>query len=812
VSGERGRRRSRAAASAALAAALAVAVVGFTVGAVAVGAVAVGAVAVGAVARTAAAPAPEGPPARSPARHAVLLLVGGLPWAALRDASLPGLQLWVSRGAVAAMNTQGAGRDLADAYLTIGAGSRATATGWAGEAYEAGERLPEGVAADLYGRNTGRPAALAAPAAPIVTGAAGLSTAVHLGLAALQARAAAENHLVVPGALGEELRRAGLGVAVLGNSDAVGKARRFAALVAMDARGLVPEAFIGHDATRAEPAAAGGLLTDWDALQRAFSQAWTNAGFIVIDEGDIGRITAALPVLAPAAAGALTRQALQDLDGFLAFLARSLDTRRDLFILASVVPAEGDAAHGEGLAPLVVAGPGVPGGGVLSSPTVRRRALAANIDLAPTVLRHFGLQAPPWMYGAPVHGTAAIDGAAGDAASNAVGEADRLRLGARAAQVQRAPLIRGYITAEVVVLLAAAWLILAPKPPARAPGAASAAFLALAAVPLALLLAPVSGATAPLPAAGVIAALTAVLAAAGRLAGGPLARRLLRERAVPPFAPFLAVALATLAAVAGDALAGGELAATSALGYSLISGARYYGVGNEYAGVLAGAGVFAAAALAELARPGPALIVTTLAVGLPVTALLASPAVGANVGGAMAAAVGFGYLLWRASGRRLGLKGLFALLGAAAAAFLAMAGADLLRHQAPSHLARTLVQVQKAGIGVAVDVIARKVALNIKLVRYTIWSRVLLVTLGTFAVVLYRPVGLLRQALGRYPRLRVGLEGVVAASVAALAFNDSGVVAAATALIFASAPLAAVLLANRTPGTRIAGPRGGPAP
>lgn len=744
----------------------------------ALGVVAVAAVAAAPHPPPDAAPLDAAPLDAAPARHAVIVVAGGLPWSALGDAGLAGLQWWLERGAVAAMNAQAAGREAADAWLTIGAGSRATATAWGGDAYETDERLAEGDAAALYSRNTGS-----------TTAGAG---AVHLGIEAIRGKAAAENHLVVPGALAEELRRAGLLAAALGNADLPGEPRRYAALVAMDGAGRLPWAFIGREAAVADAAAPGGLRTDWDAVERAFAQAWARASLIVVDEGDLGRLAAAPPLLSPDAAGAATLRALTGLDRFLGFAATMVDPARDLFILASAVPAAGDAVRGEGLAPLVAAGPGIPAGGALSSATTRRRGLAANLDLAPTVLRHFGRDAPVGMYGAPLHGMAAAD---------AVGEAQALRRGALAAQAQRLPLIRGYITAEVVALLAAAWLIVAPRAAAGALAAARWALLGLTAVPLALLLLPTLGALSPPVAAAAAVALTAAIVAASHGPAAILARVAGREAGTPPFAPFAVVALATLAAVAVDALSGGHLAPASPLGYSFISGARYYGVGNEYAGATIGAAVFAAAALVEWARARPAAATAVAAtLGAAVTLLLGAPGVGANMGAALASTVGFGYLAWRASGRRFSGRAAVALLAAAAAMLLLIAALDGLGAAPPSHVGRALADARRGGAGLLVQTVARKVALNIRLVRYTIWSRVLLVTLLTFAVSLYRPVGLLRHALARYPALRLGLEGVAAASVAALICNDSGVVAAACALIYASAPLAAVLLAERAAG------------
>ena len=75
----------------------------------------------------------------------------------------------------------------------------------------------------------------------------------------------------------------------------------------------------------------------------------------------------------------------------------------------------------------------------------------------------------------------------------------------------------------------------------------------------------------------------------------------------------------------------------------------------------------------------------------------------------------------------------------------------------------------------------RKIAMNIRLFSVTIWSKVV-ATLMVFAILFYKPYGELKKVFNRCSYLsRAG--GIVVASIAALV-NDSGVVAAATCLIF----------------------------
>src|SRR5690606_17730430 len=85
---------------------------------------------------------------------------------------------------------------------------------------------------------------------------------------------------------------------------------------------------------------------------------------------------------------------------------------------------------------------------------------------------------------------------------------------------------------------------------------------------------------------------------------------------------------------------GGYLAVRSPLGYSLVGGARYYGIGNEFMGILLGAAVVALGGMLQRfhvsRRPATLMMAAGLA-GLVV--VLGASRMGANFGGALAAAV-----------------------------------------------------------------------------------------------------------------------------------------------------------------------------
>ena len=96
-----------------------------------------------------------------------------------------------------------------------------------------------------------------------------------------------------------------------------------------------------------------------------------------------------------------------------------------------------------------------------------------------------------------------------------------------------------------------------------------------------------------------------------------------------------------------------------------------------------------------------------------------------------------------------------------------------------SHWGKTLLWVRESGIQVLVDAVRRKASMNLKLVRYTIWTRALFVFLGALAFIGIRPVGVARRILTEHPGFAGALSACLAAGGVSLIVNDSGIVSAA---------------------------------
>lgn len=659
------------------------------------------------------------------------------------------------RGASGLMNDNTAGGCTpANGYLTMGAGSHLTAGSFAGNAVESMETTSTGNAGWEFHARTGL-----WPSRPSV---------VVLDIAGIKRIAGSLPYPGQPGLLGESLHRAGFKTCVLGNADTLDLRQRFAPLLAMDQGGLVDGGDIGPGNLVHDPVFPGGLRAENERLLAAFRS--HPADLTVIDPGDLDRLDLLRTEIDEPIWNSLRSEALTRFDALLGDLANELNFDHDLLLVVTPVPARLQPP-GPSLVPVLAVGPSLVHG-ALTSPTTRREGLVANIDIAPTVLSFFGLPQPPEMAGRSLY---SLPRAIAPARLAEIADEDVLTYRARPY------LQRVYVGGQFAALGLSAWALLSHR--RRGTKALLFYYLSLLAVPLAYLLAPLKP-VGSVPILGLEVGTAALLLAVASVLGS----RLLR------LDPFVVLCLATATILLIDLLAGAPLGHRAVMGYDFIDGARYYGLGNEYMGVLIGSAVVG---MTGLFRRFPSRWALGLVCGFYAVTLLATgaPQVGANAGGAIAVAAAFAsnaFLLGQIS---LNRRSAVVIAGLVLVAVASMAFWDFHRPVAvQSHIGRAAGLVFAGEWPGLVQIIARKLSMNYRLIRYTIWARIFVVSLVCLALALQWPREGLVALRAREPFVFKSVAGVVVGSLTALIFNDSGVVAAATAIIFACPQLIGLLL------------------
>lgn len=687
--------------------------------------------------------------------------VPGLSLQDLRTPGQPHLEWMMEHASVGAMNMKTGGREtLSNSYAALGAGTRAVAPADEGF-YHPDEPvvdvggLESTTAGLLYTRRMGEEAPR--------------GSVVYPGIMRYRAENEKIHFTVKPGALGEALQQKGLSTLVLGNLDEGNKPVRYAPLLTMNSRGITPEGSVGKGMLVSDPKRPYGVKTHYRRIgDRLFS--WRKSGLAVVDLGDLYRLEKFGETMSPTVRQKMRQQILMELDAFLGqVLSRAGENR-----LVMLTSTSGGLPEEEGLFPVLMYQSSEKQPGLLTSSTTRRTGMISNIDLAPTLLDRMGVEIPDEMLGRPMKVVTGNNGMFWSTVDR-VESINRLR----------PSVLYSYILIQMLVLVTGLTLILKNG---RGRGWMESVFLAVMLTPFLFLI--LSDVT-----AGSWWMVSGTLV----LTGLAFSKVLTRASTLPLL--FWAGLLGFLPVVV-DGLLGGPLIRHSFLGYDPIKGARYYGVGNEYMGVVLGSSILACAAWLER-RPSFSRRVR-LGVGLFFFALLvffAAPFWGTNAGGALASAVGFGVAYLRFFKAKWSRRATLKMMGMAAIGILTLVALNVwFPVESPSHIGKALSDLQGGNFEEIVQVINRKLEMNLKLIRFSSWGKVFLLSLLAMAVLAFRPAGGLKMLTQRYPQLFNGFTAILAGSLAALAFNDSGIVSAATAIVYVVMPVMIIGIREWTGG------------
>lgn len=659
------------------------------------------------------------------AEKVVLVLWHGLTWEDARSLELEGPLAW------GFLNTRSGGGDhLTGAYLSISAGARAV--GWSG----AKTFVSRDVGEHIYRLHSGaEPGIFVQPNISLINGAQNVS------------------YKVKPGALGQAFYDANFPVRVLGNSDGVERVH-WAALVGMDSLGRVWEGLVDDEFNVLDPRYPYGVRTDYSRLAEHVLQAEDK--LVVVDLGDPFRFDTYEQHFLAHQKEINRLVMVSEAQNFMQILARERPTDT-VVLLISPHPGKDLAAQGYWLTPVLSVGLTE---GLLISGTTRWPGIITNMDIAPTILELLQIEAEDFI-GRPA--TVQHSSETEVWLENMIQEIGILFR-------YRTPILRAVVVAQILVYtLVLASLIVNCSLPSWALRVLEVALLVLLSIPFSLLFWSKAG------------FITLVF---------PIVLIVLGLKYVKPLTLIGIISLGTAISISLDVLGGSWLMRYSPLGYDPIGGARFYGIGNEYMGVLVGSAIMGWAVLAEHTSFGRRQKVFGILFFTSLIIIVGYPSLGTNVGGAIAAVFGFGSTWFTFIGKknswRTGII-LSIVVVLVLGTFMVLDGANTPGEQ--SHIGQTVELFRRQGLAALILIIERKLAMNLRLIRYSIWSRALFVTLGAIAASFIWPSKFIFWLKKTHPFIAKGVAGVVIGSVFALIFNDSGVVAAATCISFGSSPL-----------------------
>ncbi|MGE5390339.1 MAG: hypothetical protein ACM3PE_04670 [Deltaproteobacteria bacterium] len=670
----------------------------------------------------------------SPGQGQVLIcLIDRMNLADLDQQDTPCLWSLMQQGGIGLLNSPSAGeRNTQNTYCTISAGSRVLSSGGAALNFQADESVNLEKAGNVFARNTG-----IQPGSHNLV-ASSIETIKKNNL---------KSNLVVPGILGDQLHQRGDSAAVIGNSDLPGYYSRLGVLLVMDSRGLVDNGMI--DSSMTVPSPYLGRESNYREIISQSRQ--LDNAVLVIEFGDLTRMNNMSTMFSPTALMTEKKKLLRQIDYCLSEVLEQKDYRA-IYVISSS-PDNTALENEELLTPLIIVKPGF--NGILTGISTRREGIVSSLALKDSIMSSLYSDCRESI--------------------SSVLQADRFHY----IQQLNHQVISNYVNQKwflrVIFPLLFVLLVLSGilTWQGRAGRWRDLINLFIASVPLNLL---------------VMANITVVrpwhlipLFLIGNLlftALFLLLARVFRCRA-------LAMAgLFTIVCIALDLILGLGMLEKSMMSYRIMRGSRYYGLGNEYMGVLIGSAIMLASMFLQRfsSRLNRYLIV---ALFVAVIFLNAYPRFGANVGGTITAAIALGYTYLKYIDQVLDLKKTSVILLGTLLLLVVMSVIDLQQPAAlQSHLGHNVNMLlhgesQKFGY-----LIIRKIQMMLKVMNFTVANWVILAGILAACYGVFRPGSGLSKFKQRVPVIYTGLKGLIVAAVAAIIFNDSGITAAASLFIY----------------------------
>jgi hypothetical protein len=725
----------------------------------------------------------------SQSRVVVVVLSPYMTWDDLASGAVPNLREVAEGAALANLNprsrARGAEHDsLAETALMLSAGSWTLADAEAPGAYSVDEDYETGTVADAYRRFMGADPGEAAIA--------------YLGFPRADRANRFDTLATQIGALGGAIDDAGGLTAAIGNSDAgfatsaVGRDRP-AALVAMDRAGLVDLGDVSRRILRTDEDGPFGLSTDRERfaseLEKVMAAATAHEGpsLVVLDPGDSHRAVEFAEMVSEGVAEAHRLQALETLDDVVRRARDLLPARGVLMVVSTAAVGAGSAEAG--LTPCVVTGEDW--AGFLRSSSTHRDGLATMTDVSATVLDALDLERPVSMLGNPME--AVPSGLSFEDRIETLQQADGAAV---AIEATKRTVLNAYILLTVLVIAVATAFVARGTYPGWLARTLRVTLLLSLVVPVASY---------------------AMFALESRPQGGWHAVVLFLVTTVAIWLAMLAlglgghwtrplgtVSMLTTVILVADAWLGSPLSYVGYLSYSPIVGARYYGMGNEAAGLLLGSLLVGVGLLMDHSADQP-WVRRFGRWGLPVVGGLtvftaAAPGLGANVGVAAWGVVCVAVMWALANGVRLSWRLVAGVLIVVVLVVGLLAVLDA-GSGSGTHLARALDSAERGGFEELWLIVARKVETNVRVLTHTNWAYVLLAVLALLGFMRWKPRGEFMETLEEFPRFGDAMAALLIGGLVAYFTEDSGIVIPALMLLYPGVGVLYLMLRPGRPRT-----------
>ena len=569
------------------------------------------------------------------------------------------------------------------------------------------------------------------------------------------------------GLLGQTLAENNKKVALLGNSDIVENGSlvkiRNAGLICMDTLGRVDSGNV-DDINVKDYTMPYGIRTDYTKLAKETKSYYENSDALFVELGDTYRLDEYKNNLNEATFNKMRNKIYKNINTYLEEVFNMVNDN-DVVYVVSEFPSTLDYNNKRRLSPVIKFTDDKKG--LLRSATTRRDGIIGNIDIGVDILNEFKLS-NELMIGRTFETVQKED--------NITYISNEYKKIVAINNI-RATVVNTFVgivsTSWVIAMLA---LLVKDKLPYK-----EKIFIVLKELiklalimPLTFLLAPIFNFKTQLGLTFGVIITTVILYLSGRL--------LFKNNDLKQMGYY---ATLTIGLIVLDTVIGTYFMKNSIMSYDAIVGARYYGVGNEYEGVTIASAVFALSVLLNYKKI-PKWLTAVIAVIILITS--AFPSMGANVGGAISECIAYLLFIMLIFDIKLDFKKIIMLGVAAVLLVLVFAGLDLMLGT-ESHLGVFAQQILQEGPQAIINTFGRKIAMNVKLAKSSVWVNILLVGIAVIGIFIFRPSKHMKHISSKYPMIFKGFIASMVGCLITLLVNDSGIVAAATASIYILIPI-----------------------
>jgi hypothetical protein len=575
------------------------------------------------------------------------------------------------------------------------------------------------------------------------------------------------------GYLGKELNKFGMYTCIIGNSD-TNIMKRSSILMVMNELGIVDlgevENILVYDSNF-----PGGKRTDYNKLLEEYKRYRLKSDLMLIDTGDLARLEYYKDELSEEDFKLHKKEIISNITQLFKNII-SDTAEKTTFMLLSAYPSDTSMKAGFKLTPLMVYENKE--GGLLYSSSTKRNGIITSLDIADYILEKL-----------TIRDDSKLKEVLKDDGMTRMLELKRKLL---SVSVMRLPVLTWYAVFEIVCAIAGfLYLLNFNSSRMRLIRLIKISMLANIVAPAILLYISIFQIDSATVYFGVFILLSYITAA------------ILFFTFKTFINQFCGAALFVNASIAIDLFRESVFIKNSVFGYDPIIGARFYGIGNEFAGVFIGCGILLAGCVLQRFSKGvnKRTKLTSLFLIIYICFqiyMIGMPFMGANFGGTIAAVTAYYFFMNSIRKRKVRIAQLLLLAFILVIALSSIIALDLLNPSNTSHVGKFITDIKENGFKVLFSTLSRKLAMNLRLIKYTIWTKVLLCIILIITIMFFKPVQLLYNIFKKYRFIAAAWIGISAGSIAGLIINDSGIVMAATAMIFTGYTILYMCLEERS--------------